>query len=135
MTRSFLLAVLFFWVFFSARAQEKPVIGLDENSGLCDDEVREIILDHEDILWVGTNNGISAYDGDRFVCYRKSDGLAGNRVWGLAVDDRNRVYAGCYVGGSAGYVTAGSHVHGISPTKPSGIPSANCFMMQKAGAW
>ncbi len=86
-------------MFFIAGAQEKPVICLDENDGLCDDEVREVRLDNEDILWIGTNNGISAYDGNRFVCYRKSDGLAGSRVWGLAVDDQNRIYAGCYVGG------------------------------------
>ena len=107
--RLFLFPLIFFLLLFPAGAQEKPVICLDENDGLCDDEVREIKLDNRDILWIGTNNGLSAYDGDRFVCYRKSDGLAGSRVWGLAVDDQNRVYAGCYVGGlsriSGGRVT------------------------------
>ncbi len=112
--RTLLLTLILFVLLPPLRAQEKPVICLNENDGLCDNEVRWIIRDHRDILWIGTNNGLSAYDGNRFVCYRKSDGLAGSRVWALAVDGQNRVYVGCYAGGlnriSGGRITDTWHI-------------------------
>lgn len=99
MVRGNTIIITFFLVVFSVFAQKKPVIVLDENDGLCENHVREIILDHEGILWVGTDNGLSRYDGDMFHNYHKSEGLAGTMIWGLAVDSANRLYAGCYTAG------------------------------------
>ncbi len=86
-------------VFYSAFSQKKPVVTLDENNGLCDNIVREIIKDKNGCLWIGTDNGLSRYNGNHFVNYHQYDGLAGNMVWGLAADSVNHIYAGCYTGG------------------------------------
>ncbi len=94
-----ILIIPFLLVTVSVFSQKKPVITLDENDGLCENSVREIVLDREHVLWVGTDNGLSRYDGDMFHSYHKSEGLAGNMIWGLAVDSANRIYAGCYTSG------------------------------------
>jgi len=91
--------ITFFLLAISVFSQKKPVITLDENDGLCENQVREIFMDRNSILWIGTDNGLSRYDGNRFRNYHKTEGLAGNMIWGLAADRDNRIYAGCYTVG------------------------------------
>lgn len=63
--------------------------------------VRDITKDRSEILWVATDNGIAKYDGSNFSTINKTNGLPSNRVWSIACDRNNTIYAGCYQGGLA----------------------------------
>jgi len=82
-------------------AQKKPVITFSENEGLSNDLVRVILLDRNDILWVGTDNGLSRYNGYRFINYSRKEGLPGNMVWGLTAGANDSLYVACYTDGIA----------------------------------
>ncbi|WP_158027271.1 sensor histidine kinase [Labilibacter marinus] len=77
-------------------AQFKPYQRFTEADGLVDNTVQDLVIDKEGYLWVATNNGVSKYDGEKFVNFQKKDGLLGNYAWALAVDDNNNVWVGCY---------------------------------------
>jgi len=98
--RSAFLFLIWVWV-LSSYAQKKPVVTFAENDGLANDLVRAILLDSRDILWAGTDNGLSRYDGHRFINYTKRDGLPGNMVWDLAEGGKDSLYVACYTGGIA----------------------------------
>ncbi len=84
------LLPLFLW------SQEKPIVLYTEEDGLADNDVYDVAKDELGYLWIGTNNGLSKFDGDKFINYHTTDGLPGNMVWALAHDERNRIYAACY---------------------------------------
>ncbi len=81
-------------------AQNKPFMRFDEDKGLANIKVKSIFKDNEGYLWIGTENGLSKYDGYKFTNFRKDNGLPGNRIWALASDGK-RLYAGCYKDGLA----------------------------------
>ncbi|MEO7309320.1 MAG: histidine kinase dimerization/phosphoacceptor domain -containing protein [Chitinophagaceae bacterium] len=60
--------------------------GLPANSVIC------AIQDTEGFMWFGTDKGLSRYDGKSFTSYSKEkDGLAGNTITQLSLDDSNRL--------------------------------------------
>jgi ligand-binding sensor domain-containing protein len=81
--------------------QQKPFTLFTEDDGLANNGVRSITKDREGILWLGTENGLSKYDGQKFINIRKSDGLPGNRVWAVESDQKGKIYAACYNSGLA----------------------------------
>lgn len=93
--------MLMIWVPVSLLSQNKPFIHFTEDDGLANNGVRSITKDRDGILWLGTENGISRYDGQKFLNIRKSDGLPGNRVWAIASDHKSKIFAGCYHDGLA----------------------------------
>ena len=93
--------ILLIWLPLTMFSQNKPYLLFTEDDGLANNGVRSITKDQEGILWVGTENGISKYDGQKFLNIRKSDGLPGNRVWAIASDHKSKIYAGCYHDGLA----------------------------------
>jgi sensor histidine kinase YesM len=86
---------------FRLDAQWVPSYHFTEDDGLAGNYVRDIIQDKSGILWIATENGISRYDGERFENMNKMNGLPSNRVWALAQDADQTIYAGCYQGGLA----------------------------------
>ncbi len=82
-------------------SQSKPYLVFTEDDGLPSNVVKSITKDKDGILWIGTENGLSKYDGQKFINIQKPDGLPGSRVWALASDHKNTIYAGCYRDGLA----------------------------------
>lgn len=72
--------LLFFIGFFfrciAANAQESPFVfsHLTEDNGLVDNVVNSLLKDSRGILWVGTYNGFSRFDGSNFYNYKKRKG-------------------------------------------------------------
>jgi len=95
-----LLIILFGQVQF-LDAQIKPSFHFTEDDGLAGNMVRDIVKDKNGLLWIATNNGISKFDGDKFLTINMSNGLPSNSVFALTVDESNTIYAGCYQGGLA----------------------------------
>lgn len=80
-------------------AQEKPFILLTEEDGLANNDVRDITKDNKGFLWIATSNGLSKYDGEKFVNFGIKQGMPGKWVWAVEHDDKDRIYAACYLNG------------------------------------
>jgi len=80
-------------------SQEKPYYQLSEESGLIFNSVYCTAKDNFGKLWIGTGNGLSIYDGNKFLNLKKIDGLPGNMVWAVEPVEDNLVYVACYLGG------------------------------------
>ncbi len=93
------LFILFSHVFSSA--QDKPIIGFTEDDGLASNEVHDVTKDNQGYLWIATGNGVSKYDGEKFMNFRVQQGLPGNIVRAVAHDENNRIYVACYKSGLA----------------------------------
>jgi len=51
-----------------------------EEEGLDNLVVQVVHQDHAGFLWVGTQNGLFRYDGNRFVAFSRAEGLPSNRI-------------------------------------------------------
>ena len=78
---------------------------LDTETGLADNKVQAIKSDSKGILYFGTKNGLSVYDGTNLKTFRTADGLVSNNILSITVDKSNAVWLGtdsgvtCYKGG------------------------------------
>jgi ligand-binding sensor domain-containing protein len=61
---------------------------------LAGDIVYSIAQAPDGVLWFGTNNGVSRYDGTSWLNYDKSNGLLENNVYAIAVSPNGEVWAG-----------------------------------------
>jgi signal transduction histidine kinase len=63
---------------------------LDE--GLLSSEVYEIFQDSRGFIWFGTDNGVSQFDGYKFVNFQAGKGLTDPVVFGISEDARKRIW-------------------------------------------
>lgn len=65
-------------------------------SGLADNNVRCVVRDDQGFLWIGTESGLSRFDGTRFVNFRSwqsdSSTLSSNSIYDLFIDSRKRLW-------------------------------------------
>jgi streptogramin lyase len=55
-------------------------------NGLAGNSVQALWEDPQGHIWMGTENGVSQYDGQTWTTYRTSDGLIDNNVWSISGD-------------------------------------------------
>jgi ligand-binding sensor domain-containing protein/serine phosphatase RsbU (regulator of sigma subunit) len=68
---------------------------LTEKDGLADNSVWAITGDQSGNIFFGTNdNGVSCYDGKKFVTISAKQGLCSDLVYALICDDKNRLWVG-----------------------------------------
>lgn len=86
---------------------KEGVAALDRNSGAilrkldCGaplDYVRALLLDHEGILWIGHQAGLSRFDGRACTSLSAKDGLPDGRVNALWLDRDRQLWAGTWKG-------------------------------------
>ena len=65
---------------------------LNEASGLVDNAVTAILEDQQGMLWFGTKNGLSRYDGVRFTNYSAWTGLKGQMIRTLFEDREGNLW-------------------------------------------
>jgi ligand-binding sensor domain-containing protein len=65
-------------------------------NGLSDNNTRCVAVDKNGFLWIGTANGLNAYNGYTVTRYFKQQqpNLCSNNIVVLLCDDRNRIWAG-----------------------------------------
>ncbi|MEO7213847.1 two-component regulator propeller domain-containing protein [Mucilaginibacter sp.] len=75
--------------------------------GLSSNTVNAIVKDHNGLIWFGTTNGLSKYDGSNFTIYRHHQGdntsLPSNEVLALFVDHTGKLWVGTSAGGLCYY--------------------------------
>ena len=100
---SFLFTICaLFWFSFALHAQETPEVQI---MGKHDQFVMTMVEDHQGLVWVGTEDqgvwklNLEAPGRPRWTQYTKPQGLSDDRVYALACDQQNRIWAGHLNGG------------------------------------
>jgi signal transduction histidine kinase/ligand-binding sensor domain-containing protein/CheY-like chemotaxis protein len=90
---------------FSLGAESKQTFRLDYltlSDGLPNSSVSKIIQDSHGFMWIGTQSGLSRYDGYNFRTHMNnpfdSNSLAHNLVQTMYLDDTDRLWVGTYNG-------------------------------------
>ena len=60
--------------------------------------VFSMLEDRQGQLWFGTGNGLTRYDGERFVTYDEADGLVVRDVFSMLEDRQGQLWFGCKTG-------------------------------------
>lgn len=71
--------------------------------GLKHDQVRGMDQDSAGSLWLATDDGLISYDGRYFSRYSTDQGLTGNLILTVCIDQKDNVWAGTYLGGLIKY--------------------------------
>lgn len=81
-------------------AQPYTLRSLQVEDGLSQNMVYCVIQDHNDYIWIGTQNGLNRYDGNSFKIYKKTDGsgLINDAVCSLKEDDEGNIWVGTIAG-------------------------------------
>jgi ligand-binding sensor domain-containing protein/signal transduction histidine kinase len=98
-------ALLFFALAVSASATVStvprgrlPLVSFTVAQGLPSDNVMHLLLDSRGFLWLGTNNGLTRFDGTRFVSYSQADGLPYRSIYALVEDREGNIWVGTRFG-------------------------------------
>ena len=67
--------------------------------GLGSSKVYSVIQDKNDWIWLGTESGVSRFDGSKFENFTSANGMAPGGVYSLAGDSTGRVWFGHLNGG------------------------------------
>ena len=67
---------------------------ITSKNGLLNNEVNTIIQDRKGYLWIGTNGGLSKYDGISFTNYTTENGLSNNSISSLIEDLNGNIWIG-----------------------------------------
>lgn len=91
---------LFFLCFaFSLFGQSFPSRNFTTADGLPNNAVRSLFLDSKNILWIGTENGISRMENGMFTNIDESNGLSQNSCWDITEDSNGNMWFASYGGG------------------------------------
>lgn len=89
------------------------VTGYDESEGLASKYVRCMIQDKKGMLWFGTIEGLSSFDGYRFKMFNKksadTNSLSSNYITALAEGPDGLIWIGYQQGGVSSYDPASGH--------------------------
>jgi len=89
----FLFFFLWVTVAFSQNFPSKNYTAADE---LPNNAVRSLLVDSNNILWIGTENGVVKKENDVFTNFFEEDGLALNSCWAIAEDKNKKLWFGSY---------------------------------------
>ncbi|MDA3954993.1 MAG: histidine kinase [Bacteroidales bacterium] len=69
------------------------------NNGLPDNCIQDLYKDSRGFLWIGTNAGLSRFDGENFNVYTSQDGLIGDKISSITESEKGSIWVGCYGSG------------------------------------
>lgn len=75
-----------------------PIRSFNAQDGLAGDRITALLQDSRGFLWVGTDTGLSRFDGRNFTRASTSEGLPHPVVRSLAEDGRGRIWVGTSYG-------------------------------------
>jgi ligand-binding sensor domain-containing protein/serine phosphatase RsbU (regulator of sigma subunit) len=88
------LFLFFLFLTISLHSQTYFFDNYSVNEQLANSKVYAIIQDKNHLLWLGTPNGVSTFDGTTFKNYKQEDGLAGNGVGTIYEDSNGNIWLG-----------------------------------------
>lgn len=97
------LFLLFFLGYNLAFTQSYPSKNYTAANDLPNNAVRSLLIDSNNILWIGTENGVVKKENDVFNYFFEEDGLALNSCWAIAEDKNKNLWFGSYGAGVSIY--------------------------------
>jgi len=97
-----LFLLVFLWFNF-AFSQNYPTKNYTAAKDLPNNSVRSILVDSNNSLWIGTENGVVKKENDEFQYFFEEDGLAQNSCWAIAEDKNGKLWFGSYGEGVSVY--------------------------------
>ena len=93
--------IFFFFLFFPILllAQYCPSRNYSTTDGLPNNAVRSLFLDSKNVLWIGTENGVSRMENGAFSNLDETDGLGHNSCWDICQDGNGAMWFASYGGG------------------------------------
>lgn len=88
------------------------------NEGMPHSLVVDILKDEEGKLWIGTEGGVSSFDGERFTNFTPEDGLVHRKVYSLAIDSAQNIWAGTQNGLSLLMPQKSKELNNTDPAAP-----------------
>ncbi len=86
-------------MFHQATLAQDPVFNkFSEEEGLPSNDVYDVLVDADGLMWFATDNGVSRYDGNKFLNFDVADGLPANSVLKLYEDLYGRIWFLAYNG-------------------------------------
>ena len=89
---------LIIWLFSAAllliNAQSLSFKYYSSDDGLAQNSVYAMLQDSKGYIWIGTEGGLSKFDGVKFVNYTKVNGLPDNHIRVVFEDDQNNIWVG-----------------------------------------
>lgn len=107
---SFFLLVFLCISKFLCTQQIYSVKNLSLRDGLASNDIISLCKTKAGALWIGTNNGISVYDGKAMYNYSIDDGLPHVNCWQIVEDSNSTIWIGTYGGGVAYFKDDKFHV-------------------------
>ncbi|PZF71306.1 sensor histidine kinase [Taibaiella soli] len=86
----FLFACLFYC--FCAAARNYSYLNFSVKNGLAGDIVYALTQDNDGFIWIGTETGLSRFDGTAFKNFTLKDGLSSNDITMVFQDKTNRIW-------------------------------------------
>jgi signal transduction histidine kinase/ligand-binding sensor domain-containing protein len=103
------MALLFCWA-LTSQAQQLAIRRYDVSDGLAHNTVIAIHQDKQGYIWFGAFEGLSRFDGYRFVNYGVADGLGHVMINDISEDRQGRLWVATNGGGVARLVDADAQV-------------------------
>src|SRR2546428_8399239 len=97
--------------------QQLPLKHYNVEDGLGHSIVGAIYQDRRGYMWFGTADGVSRFDGYRFVTYTKDDGMESNVVTSITEDQQGRLWIGTTAGIAGGVYEPNQAPPNSSPNK------------------
>ncbi|MCE9538592.1 MAG: hypothetical protein K8R85_05160, partial [Bacteroidetes bacterium] len=115
----------------SAQTLNLGKFGIEE--GLPQSSIYTMLQDKDGIIWVGTMNGVSKYNGLNFENFSKKDGLSENRVTSSCLDKNGSIWFGHWSGGITKYDAITKKFLEIIPENFKISKTITCVLADKQG--
>jgi len=99
---------------------------IDQTNGLSNDRVSSIVKEKNGFVWIGTDNGLNRYDGNKIKIYNKQNSaLSSNDISDLLIDHNGKIWIGTFGGGLNVYNPSNDKftTYKNSPNDNKSIPS------------
>ncbi len=93
------LTILLFAYYLLGNSQSYYSENITSRDGLPANAIRSVFEDSRGYLWIGTDAGVSRWDGETFNTYNTFDGFAGNKVWWIDEDKDGNMWFACFGAG------------------------------------
>jgi ligand-binding sensor domain-containing protein len=76
------------------KLEEDSWLNYTSSDGLIYDEISTLLVDKNEILWVGTSKGLSKFENENWTNFTVNEGLFKNDIRSLAYDQQNNIWIG-----------------------------------------
>lgn len=93
-----ILSLIFFLIFEVVSAKDFPMLHYTIEDGLPSNTIYDIYQDPDGMIWIGTDKGVSRFNGIKFENFTTADGLSDNECFYFRRDKDGRLWIACYNG-------------------------------------